>query len=60
MISDYFFMSALIGKANMSIKTQETITEYFNYVVRDCKDILPEIGGYIENLSESELPGIHY
>ena len=54
MISDYFFMSALIGKANMSIKTQETITEYFNYVVRDCKDILPEIGGYIENLSDEK------
>lgn len=50
MISDYFMMSALIGKANMSIKTQETITVYFDYVVKDCKDILPEIPGYIENL----------
>ena len=61
MISDYFEMSALIGKANMSIQTQETITEYFNYVVKDCKDILPEITSYIENLStekESRLASL--
>ena len=50
MISDYFELSALISKANMSVLTQETITEYFNAVVRSCDDILPELKGYIENL----------
>ncbi len=50
MISDYFELSSLISKANMSVKTQETITGYFNAVVKDCNDIVPELKGYIENL----------
>jgi tetratricopeptide (TPR) repeat protein len=50
MISDYFELSALVSKAGMSVKTQETITEYFNAVVRSCDDILPELKGYMENL----------
>ncbi|MEJ6615671.1 MAG: tetratricopeptide repeat protein, partial [Crocinitomicaceae bacterium] len=50
MISDYFELSALVSKAGMSVKTQETITEYFNAVVRSCDDILPDLKGYMENL----------
>ena len=50
MISEYFELSGLISKAGMSVKTQETITGYFNYVVRSCDDILPELKGYMENL----------
>lgn len=50
MISDYFELSTLISKAGMSVKTQETITEYFNAVVRSCDDILPDLKGYMENL----------
>lgn len=50
MISDYFELSTLISKAAMSVKTQETITEYFNAVVRSCGDILPDLKGYMENL----------
>ena len=50
MISDYFELSTLISKANMSVKTQETITGYFNAVVKNCDDILPELKGYMENL----------
>lgn len=50
MISEYFELSNLISKAGMSVKTQETITEYFNAVVRSCDDILPDLKGYIENL----------
>ena len=50
MISDYFELSTLISKANMSVKTQETITGYFNAVVKDCDDIVPELKGYMENL----------
>jgi len=50
MISDYFELSTLVSKAGMSVKTQETITEYFNAVVRSCDDILPDLKGYMENL----------
>jgi tetratricopeptide (TPR) repeat protein len=50
MISEYFELSTLISKAGMSVKTQETITGYFNYVVRSCDDILPDLKGYMENL----------
>ncbi len=52
MISEYFELSTLISKANMSVKTQETITGYFNYVVRSCDDILPDLKGYMTNLPE--------
>ncbi len=56
MITDYFSLSTLISKAKMSAKTQETITGYFNAVVKDCKDILPELNGYLENLpADKEL-----
>jgi len=50
MISEYFELSTLISQAGMSVKTQETITSYFNYVVRSCDDILPDLKGYMENL----------
>lgn len=50
MISEYFELSTLINKGGMSVKTQETITEYFNAVVRSCGDILPDLKGYMENL----------
>lgn len=56
MITEYFELSTLISKANMSVKTQETITSYFNYVVKNCDDILPELKGYITNLpSDPEM-----
>jgi len=50
MISDYFELSTLISKAGMSIKTQETINQYLDAVVRSCDDILPELKGYMEKL----------
>ncbi|MEJ6776741.1 MAG: hypothetical protein QNK85_05395 [Crocinitomicaceae bacterium] len=52
MIAEYFELSTLISKANMSVKTQEIITGYFNYVVKSCNDILPDLKGYMENLPE--------
>ena len=52
MIAEYFELSTLISKAGMSGKTQETITSYFNYVVRSCEDILPDLTGYMKNLPE--------
>lgn len=50
LISVYFELSTLISQANMSAQTQETITGYFNAVVRSCEDILPDLKGYMENL----------
>ena len=50
LIGEFFELSTLISEANMSVKTQETITTYFNYVVKNCDDILPDLKGYIENL----------
>jgi len=50
LIAEYFELSSLISEANMSVKTQETITTYFNYVVKSCDDILPDLKGYLKNL----------
>jgi predicted negative regulator of RcsB-dependent stress response len=50
LISEYFHLSALIGEAKMSVKTQENLTTYFNNVVRTCADILPELKGFMSSL----------
>jgi hypothetical protein len=52
LISAYFQLSAIIGKANMSQQTQETVTGYFNAVVRTCDDILPDLGGFMSKLPQ--------
>ena len=52
MITVYFELSTLIGKANMTAQTQQTITEYFNAVVRTCDDILPDLKGFMTNLPQ--------
>jgi tetratricopeptide (TPR) repeat protein len=53
MITEYFELSKLISVANMSIRTQETITSYFNNAVKSCNDILPNLKGYMEKLPEN-------
>jgi hypothetical protein len=50
LISEFFELSTLISKANMTVKTQETIRTYFDYVVRNCDDILPDLKEYLKNL----------
>ncbi|NRA10472.1 MAG: hypothetical protein HRT57_00785 [Crocinitomicaceae bacterium] len=52
MISDYFDLSKLVTKANFSIGTQESITQYFNTVVQTCDDLTPEISDFITGLTE--------
>lgn len=52
MIKDYFKLSALVSKANFSVKTQETLTGYLNAVVQSCEDLLPEIPGFMKSLPE--------
>lgn len=56
MISEYFRLSKFVSEGNMSIKTQESLSGYFNNVVKSCDDILPELGGFISTLpQEAEM-----
>ncbi|MBB78773.1 MAG: hypothetical protein CL844_07195 [Crocinitomicaceae bacterium] len=52
MIRDYFELSALIRSANMSDKTQKTITSYFNTAIKDCDDIVLYLQDFIKSLPE--------
>lgn len=52
LIAEFFALSKLVGEANMSAKAQENLTTYFNYVVRSCDDILPELGGFMSSFSQ--------
>ncbi len=51
-ITEYFHMSQLISEGNMSARTQETITQYFNVVVQSCEDILPELGEFMNSFPQ--------
>jgi hypothetical protein len=50
-ISEYFVLSKVVTDRGFSLKTQETLNTYLNYVVKTCDDILPELKGFM-----SELP----
>jgi tetratricopeptide (TPR) repeat protein len=50
LISDYFEMSHLVTKGNMSIQTQEALTTTLNYFLQSADDLIPEIPAYIESL----------
>ena len=50
LISDYFEMSRLVTKGNMSIQTQEALTTTLNYFLQSADDLIPEIPAYIESL----------
>lgn len=52
MIKGYFRLSKLISDAKMSVKTQESITGYFNIVVKTCDDILPELNNFMSTLPQ--------
>lgn len=51
LISDYFRLSKKIEKESFAMSTQESLTGYFNNLIRSCDDILPEL-----NLFMSSLP----
>ena len=55
MITVYFELSGLIGKANMSAQTQETINQYFNAVVKTREDILPELNDFMSNFPQDPV-----
>lgn len=52
MIKGYFRLSRLISDAKMSVKTQESITGYFNLAVKTCDDILPELNTFMSTLPQ--------
>lgn len=51
-ITEYFNLSSLVGRAGMSAATQENLNTYFNAAVQSCEDILPELAGFMSNLPQ--------
>ena len=54
MISDYFSLSRKIENEGFKASTLETMTNYFNTVVRSCDDILPELLGFMSDLPQEK------
>src|SRR3989338_1020120 len=54
LISEYFRLSALAARANMSQQTLDNLANYFNYLVHSCDDILPDLKGFMSNLRSEE------
>ncbi len=54
LISDYFRLSKKIENENLTARTQETLTNYFNNLVRTCDDILPELSGFMSSLPQDK------
>lgn len=55
LITDYFQLSKLVSDAKMSVRTQETLNTYLGYVVKNCADILPELGGFMKTLPTEKV-----
>ncbi len=53
-INEYFTLSKLVTDKKMSLKTQETLNTYLNYVVKTCDDILPDLNGYMKDLPQEK------
>lgn len=54
LISEFFNLSKIISAAKMSARAQENLTTYFNYVVRTCEDILPDLKGFMSSLPQDK------
>lgn len=54
MISDYFTLSRKIENEGFKPRTQESMTGYFNAVVRTCDDILPELLGFMSDFPQEK------
>lgn len=52
LISEYFRLSALAARLNMSQQTLDNLSGYFNYLVRSCDDILPDLKGFMGSLPQ--------
>jgi len=53
-ISDYFRLSRKIENEGFKARTQESMTNYFNNVVRTCDDILPDLNGFMSDLPQDK------
>jgi hypothetical protein len=51
-ISEYFSLSRLVSDAKMSAKTQENLRQFFNNVINNCADLLPELKGFMSSLPQ--------
>lgn len=61
LINDYFDFSKLATEANMSVRTQESLTSYLNMIVKSCEDLTPQIPGFITGLpteKEARVSGL--
>ena len=54
LISDYFLLSKKIESEKFASSTQESLTGYFNSLVRSCDDILPELNGFMSSLPQDK------
>ncbi len=54
LINDYFVFSKLITDAGMTPKTQETLTNVFNTLIKTCDDILPDLAGFMKTLPQEK------
>ena len=50
LISDYFMLSKLIIDKKLKAKTQESIVNVFNGIVRNCEDLLPNLAVFMNEL----------
>ncbi len=53
-ITEYFNLSRVASDRGFSVKTQETLSTYLNYVVKTCEDILPELKGFMSELPQEK------
>lgn len=54
MITDYFALSTIVNKGNMSAKTQERLIKLLDAVVTDCDALLPELGDFMKALPQDK------
>lgn len=54
LINDYFVFSKLVTDAGMTPKTQETLTNVFNTLIKTCVDILPDLAGFMKTLPQEK------
>ena len=52
LIKEYFLFSKYMSASEATDASKQALAGYFDYLVRSCEDILPEIDGYIADLPE--------
>lgn len=54
LISDYFMLSKLISDKKLQAKTQESIKNVFNGIIRNCEDLLPDLSIFMTELPKDK------